>query len=438
MREARAMDIRPPQTLVHDMSSPFGFLRNLRARGLDSYPSRAAVFSQGVVVTGADSGMCALDIQANHQSLQRMGIGAKELVVVPGTNLQQGLLRNPELLRHVRHAIFERGRPLSLYLARGMEPLLAALGVRWQETDAAVWEVASLFDDKHTCRLLGRELGVTPCFPAWQFIQGECSLDSLEQARAEVLCTANWRGLPTTVVALKRQDYDGGEGIFFWEKTTSASELLAYCEEHGAHGFLMEAGYPRHLFRTYEVSLQVLIGELGWRVDYPTLQLTRDRVHMGNVLAVGEPLLESRVLERIQTMVAPFCREAVRTGFGCGRSRNMGFDFLVVEHNGETQVFLLEINARNTAPCYAKAVLDQAAPRFQGHCTVAMVNRQVSAGQTHFSLERQLDGLIWDGTKRPGVIIGNPASISHGKVTLFVVGQNHRIVHEWCKELPAL
>ncbi len=428
------------QTFVHDMSSPFSCLEGLRAHGLGSYPGRAVVFRDGVVVTGADSPRGESDIHENHQSLQKVGLGAQKVIVVPGSNLQEDLLGDADRLAQVRRAVSQDGRPLSLYLARGMEPLLAALGVRWQDTDAASWEVASVFDDKYCCRLLGYELGLgaTQAFPAWHFVQGECDLNQLERIRAEVLQTATWKGLPTTVVVLKRHDFDGGEGILFWDDETSEAELLAYCERHGASGFLMEAGYPRHLFHTCEVSLQVSISERNWWIDYPTLQLTRHHAHAGNVLAVGESVLEPRVSKRIQLMATPFCGEAVRMGYGQGRSRNMGFDFLVVEYKGYTHVLLLEINARNTAPCYAKAVLDQIAPRFAGQCTVAMINRPVSAGQTHGSVEHALNGLMWKGAKEPGAIIGNPGCISHGMVTLFVVGQHHRIVHALCKELPAL
>lgn len=438
MNQIRITEREPSPVFVHDMLSPFGFLTGLRAHGLANYPSRAMVFPGGVVVTSVDSERDTWNIKENHGSLLELGMGAERVVVVPGGNLQQGLLDSPWLLSQIRQAVTQEGRPLSLYLARGMEPLLAALDMRWQETDAADWAIASLFDDKYRCRRLGLRLNQTMSFPAWQFLQGECGLDELAQARDEVLGAAERSGLPTNVVVLKRHDYDGGEGIIFWDKNTGDGELLAYCAQHSTSGFLMEAGYPRSLFRTYEASVQALIGDRDWRVDYPTLQLTHNHTHVGNVLAVGELVLNPRILKQIQHMITPFCTEAVSMCYGSGRQRNMGFDFLVVEHAGESHVLLLEINARNTAPCYAKAVLDQIAPRFDGQCAVAMMNRSVTAGQTHHSIECKLGDLMWDGAKRPGVILGNAGCISHGKVTTFVVGPNLRTVHEVSKELPAL
>ncbi len=426
--------ILQPETHVHDMVAPFHFLRHLRACGLGNYPARAMVCI-GTTVTGADTDACRKDLLRNHEFNRRVQIGADKLVIVHGDDLMMGLIRDENLLSRVRASIFEQLRPLRMYLSRNMDPLVKKLGLSWEDVLTPDWEIAGRFDNKLQIRMMSLALdggGFTP----WRYVKSE-DAPELYQARREVLEESDLF-IPTEVVFLKRPDFDGGEGIFRWDPHTPPKKLRCFLDEHAGHDLLLEAGYPRDLFDMQEASVQVEITEDNWEPLYPSLQITSNNAHSGNELLIGEHLIEAHVWKRMCEIQKPFCDYAVQSGYGRRRPRRMGFDYMIVRSMGETHVFCGEINARDTAPQYAYAVAQQAAPRIGDRAAVVMENLPVAKYRDHESLEARLGELLWNGETSSGVLIGNAGCISHGKVTMFCIGKTLDEARATRQRLPPL
>lgn len=421
------------ETHIHDMS-PFHFLAKLNAAGLANYPSRAMVCA-GTTVTGVDSPDCMRDLHENHLHLRRVGIGTDDLIPVPGDNVMLGLLEDAGQLRRVRLSIEKRDRPLRLYMPRGMDPLLQRLGLTWDDTCSPDWSIAEHFDNKLLVRHLGATLSCDG-FAPWRFIT-EHDRHQLKTRRAEVLAEAELT-LATDVVFLKRPDYDGGEGIFQWNPDTDLRTLQAFCDEHLHHGLLMEAGYPAPKFSMMETSVQVEMTEDGWDPIYSSLQITHNNAHDGNEVVIGEHLIAPPVWRRMRELMKPLCEHAVARGFGRKRPKLMGFDFLIVKSGGQAHAFIIEINARGTAPQYAYAVASQVAPRIGDRAAVVMENLPVSPKRDHQGLEHQLKELLWDGKSTSGVLIGNAGCISHGKVMMYCIGQTLEEARHMRRRLPPL
>lgn len=423
-----------PETHIHDMS-PFRFLKELMNKGgLGNYTSRAMV-CLGTTVAGADTGDCRKDLYENFRHLQRAGIGTDTLLIVDGNNVAVEHMNNRQMLGLVRASIFDRQRPLRLYLGRDMEPLIQKLGLRTDDVLTPSWSIAERFDNKHKVRQLGAELGCDG-FTPWRFLT-ENERGTLLDVRAELLAEAEGV-LPTDVVFLKRPDFDGGEGILQWDERVTKAELDRFLDEHLAHGLLMEAGYPNGRFDMEEASVQIEVGERGWRPLYPSKQITKNNAHTGNELVVGDRLVPPRVWERMLQIIHPFADAAVRLGLGRKRKRRMGCDFLIVHGGGRVVVFLGEINARDTAPQYAYAVATQIASHNGARTAVVMENLSLARGYSHAELEGRLGSLVWNGNASSGVLIGNAGCISHGKVTLFSIGANLEEARDTRRRIPPL
>jgi hypothetical protein len=231
-RKDKLLEVNGPRVRIHDMH-PFGFLDKIK--GLGSYASRALV-QRGIVFSGYEDERSRQDILQNFYWLREIDIGAEELVLVRGSDLAGGILREDGAYGHVgniRSAV-SKGMPLDFYLSRGLEPFVEKLGIGWHQISTPPPAIAEMFDDKYRLRCIGDELGMNHAFSPWELVPTEFS--QIMQARERVLKQAQ-SIIPTDIVYLKVHNYDGGAGILRLNPETPEKDLRAFLEEY-AHGRL--------------------------------------------------------------------------------------------------------------------------------------------------------------------------------------------------------
>ncbi|MFZ6015754.1 MAG: hypothetical protein ACOYUZ_05395 [Patescibacteria group bacterium] len=406
------------QISIHDMS-PFHFLQGIS--GLSAYASRALV-CPGIVIAGYNSETSLESLKQSFDALRRLDVGAQELIVLQGENLMEALLRPHASSIMSRFTFFlENGWPISFFLSRDMEMLVDAIGFGWDCILTPRPDIATIYDDKHYVRCLADKLGISHAFPAWKYLSS--NLEDLYATRQRILATAN---PPTDTVFLKVHDFDGGEGILRWDNLTPRAKVEEFANKYLGRGVIMDAGYPRDHFGMQEYSLKVIIHKNGFEPLYVSRQRIRSDAHVGNDVALGEKLLDDVLYQNLTDLVTPICDDAVKRGYGKGRSRTMGIDFMVIPNAGGPVVMLLEINARTTAADYAMAVCLQAKDRFGGQAAVIMENLSgLPAGIDHDTLrDKYLQADPWDGTDKPGFILSNAACLAYGKITAFAIGKD--------------
>ena len=410
------------QTNVDDMT-PFRS-RGIDIGGLANYASRSLV-CPGMTVTGADTQGTRLDIEDTFAYMRQIELGADQLVVVPGGDLTRGLLRYADELQQVQRSVAQ-GRPLSLFTPRLSFLVRQMLGLRFRDTAAIEPNLAELFDHKLSARLLP---GAAGHFTAWRSMFR--NLGDFDRLRQQVLAEAA-EVLETDSVMLKDPGADGGASNLLVGPGTDPAEVAQFLAEHGHKQLVIEAAYPADMFDMTEISAQVAVGLGGWKLLKLTQQITEGNAHKGNIVSVGQFLVDVQVYQAIMRAIIPFCNEAVRRGVGRGGQpdqemvRTIGIDLLVIRFAGMVFVYVIEINGRGTAAKYVCSFADQVAPRFGGSCSVVMENTEIPKGMGHEDLiHHRVDGMLYDGTDRPGIVPGNPGCWrGSGKATLFFVGAN--------------
>lgn len=417
------LEISKARVRIHDMS-PFGaFLTKIK--GLGSYASRALV-QRGIVFTGYNSDRSGRDIMANQKFLaNHAGIGASEVVLVRGNNLAQAIMEQDQklaLLDKIRKAVAS-GMPLEFYLTRSMEPLVQKLGIGWHQISTALPAIASTFDDKYQLRYLGDTLNMRHAFSPWEMVPAE--RESVLKARERVLEAAK-SVIPTDIVYMKVHDYDGGVGIKRWDADMPEHELRAFLDEYAGCSLVMDAGYPADKFETQICSMKVVFNDRAWLPLYFTKMIIDNDSHNGNVVAIGQDVLEPHVKQLAINASLPFNNEALQNGYGALITRTAGVDFLHVKHEGKSHVFLLEYNARSSAADYAMAVCYEAMHRFGGgKAAVVMQNLSGLPEDLEFDdlAYNYLVGNPWDGGSKPGFVLANAGCLDQGKITAFTIAQ---------------
>ncbi|MBU2566828.1 hypothetical protein KKG46_04710 [Patescibacteria group bacterium] len=399
--------------------SSFGFLKGIL--GLNEYAGRAIV-CPGIAGVSYSTKEAHGNLTENFNDLTRVSVGASHLLLVKGENLSKAL-SHPDS-HHARQRLqffLENDWPLSLFLSRGMYPLVNALGIGWDKVLTPDPVIADQFDDKWKVRLLAQELHAYDVFPPWAYVSS--SLKNLNKKRNEVLSRAT---IPTSTVFLKVHNYDGGQGILRWTQKTDPKAVESFAEQYLPQGIVMDAGYPRDEFGMQEFSAKILVHEDRWEVLYFTSQRIVGDAHIGNDVAIGEEVIGREAQKQAIKKITPICDEAVSRGYGKHLSRTMGVDFMGIPHaNGDHTVYALEVNARQTAADYAEAVCEQVAPRFGGKVAVVMENiDSLPRGVSYPDMrDKYLKIPHWDGTDRPGLLLTNAGCLEYGKVTVFLIAK---------------
>jgi hypothetical protein len=409
-------EVERPRVRIHDMF-PFGFLDKIK--GLGSYASRALV-QNGIVYSGYEDPDSRRDIVENHNWLREIEVGASKLVLVRGSDLVGGILKEDKALGHLDNirAAIKAGMPLDFYLSRGLEPFVQKLGIGWDQISTPPPVIAERFDDKYRLRCMGNNLRMHQAFSPWELVDAE--FDAVMQARKRVL-ERSQKLISTDIVYLKVHDYDGGAGIMRLNADTPLQSLRDFLEEFNGHSLIIDAGYPEDVFDTEICSMKVLFHEGHWEPLFFSKMIIENNAHKGNVVAIGQDVVSEEVQNLAKMMFAPFNNEAAQGGYGNLVPRTACIDFLVVRYRGATHVFMLEYNARSSAADYAIAPCLEALQRFGcGKAAVWMENvNNLPAGLTLNQVrDEHFCGKPWDGTSEPGFLLINAGCLSsQGKVT---------------------
>ncbi len=416
-RADKWMEIVKPRVRIHDMY-PFGFLDKIK--GLGSYASRALV-QRGIVFSGYEDERSRRDIMDNFYWLRDIGIGAEELVMVRGSNITGGILKEDGAFGHVeriRNAV-ARGMPLDFYLSRGLEPFVEKLGIGWHQISTPQPTVAEMFDDKYRLRCIGDGLNMRKAFSPWELVPTD--FEQVMKARKRVLQLAQ-NIIPTDIVYLKVHNYDGGAGILRLNTDTPEKDLRAFLTEYAGHNLIVDAGYPSDVFDTKVCSVKILFHGNRWEPLFFTDMRIDHEAHSGNVVAIGQDVLPRDEMEAIIETANPFNNAARESGYGMVLPRTACIDFLVVRHNGKVYAFMLEYNARSSASDYAMAVCFEAMLRFGGG-KAAVVMENLTELPTNLSFNEIRDSYLcgrpWDGSCRPGFLLANAGCLEQGKLTAF-------------------
>lgn len=311
--------------------------------GKNLYADRALLLSGTAIVSSGDD-----DFAAYLSYLSEVGIGAKEVIQVPGEDLYAALLEKEEIIERLRGLLTAGGKLEFFNSSLAGERLLQKFGLCWGDTLSPLPGVASFFDNKVYLRTLAGELQCGQVFPPHIL----CASGRRIHQDIDILEVGIWKRFrqKCDFLILKRPDLASGAGMI--KLRTDSPELLkaqlkAYFAKYGEEKpFILEAGYEHTpVFIVWNIEAS------GARVLAITKQILNERFeHEGNIVSSGDISgISGEDRLAIIAKTAPF----IWPMQGRGYRGVCGFD-LMKTNNG--MIFALECNARLTASSYAAGV----------------------------------------------------------------------------------
>lgn len=450
------MGNRPNDVHLHDLgfyTSPnqFGHVTAAQIPMLDHYPERAMVLPGISVLSNRAS---IQDILSAHHDLRELGIGAKEVFIVPETKLAHGLCNSPENLERVKRHMDETGGMIRLFHpTKGILKHLKRAGFRRGEhVMVPPLMLVQFLNDKLELRRIGegliprinwygehilvptdkgfasrviwrydaRRVAFWPWlrFPYYRTCKGE---DASRQCIRSMLRKFE-------CVFIKEPALGGGAGMLRITRETPVERIDRFLHAYatGECTLIVDEG-----IEGVDISVQWFIHPDG-RVEkrFITRQyIVGNSLHVGNGIAPA--LCPHHALpenwseeEKVSTCMHAWENTEPIVQWACehGYVGPIGFDLRATRRYGIT--YILECNGRFTAAGYPASVQEQ----LGNNVAVGMRNCKVDVDGGYNGAKRALGDLMLTSREGSGIIIATPGSLSlpleERKTFLIAVGKD--------------